>query len=392
MTVGGLRRAVINGEVLSSQVFDALLKQAPEIAAEFEKLAPTIGRQIEPLKNSFMSFLGQLDDATGLTGKIADEMKSLSEFLQTDFSTELDSIADKFSAIAVITETWEQAFSDAADGIKALSGEGDAFGDGMKKTFDDITVVLWRSVLEWLPNVRLLFQTVVLTFMNQLSHGKQFILTLVNATEIAWVSIEQAGAAVVNAIKLAWAIAADQVVMFFASGIERVADLARNIPFFGEQFEVLGTIAKDIKELATNEEEARKIINQGTQDYEARRKALEGTRETIEATGKAERKFNQEALDAAVDARHADVALIDLKLDNIKKEREARKKAQAAQKALDQKAANEAAEQRKKELEENAKAAEAKEAQEKARKEREREVKSLQPQLDSLINSLSTRA
>ncbi|MCU7885781.1 MAG: tape measure protein, partial [Candidatus Thiodiazotropha sp. (ex Lucinoma annulata)] len=71
MTQGELRNAVLEGRVLSKDVFDALLKQSVEISAEFEGIPLSVDRGWQTLSTSFVHFLGQLNEAYDLTENIA---------------------------------------------------------------------------------------------------------------------------------------------------------------------------------------------------------------------------------------------------------------------------------------------------------------------------------
>ncbi|MGN7611886.1 tape measure protein [Magnetococcales bacterium HHB-1] len=83
-TVGELRKMVLDGKVLSNDVFQSLVKQAPEIAKEFENIPTSITRASTALSNSFSAFLGQLDEATGLTRRLASAMQSLADEMKVD--------------------------------------------------------------------------------------------------------------------------------------------------------------------------------------------------------------------------------------------------------------------------------------------------------------------
>ncbi|WP_339615249.1 tape measure protein [uncultured Gilvimarinus sp.] len=65
--VGELRRMVLEGEVLSKDVFQAILSQIPEINAEFEGLDPTLRRTRTAFDNAFGSALARFDEASGAT-------------------------------------------------------------------------------------------------------------------------------------------------------------------------------------------------------------------------------------------------------------------------------------------------------------------------------------
>ena len=82
-TVGELRQGIIKGEVLSKDVFDALLKQAPDIAKEFAGIPDTMGRAGEALDNAWSRFLGRLDKAIGGTSTLARLMRSIADVLDS---------------------------------------------------------------------------------------------------------------------------------------------------------------------------------------------------------------------------------------------------------------------------------------------------------------------
>ena len=81
-TVGQLRRAVINGKVLSKDVFDALLKQAGDINEEFQNIDTSVARQGTSLSNAFDRFLGKLDQAASGTGTLAKVMQLITKSLE----------------------------------------------------------------------------------------------------------------------------------------------------------------------------------------------------------------------------------------------------------------------------------------------------------------------
>lgn len=80
-TPGELRKAIIDGKVLSKDVFDALLKQAPEIAKEFEDIQTSLERASTSLGNSLARRISQLDDMLGTTQSIAEAMSFWSSAL-----------------------------------------------------------------------------------------------------------------------------------------------------------------------------------------------------------------------------------------------------------------------------------------------------------------------
>ena len=78
---GTLKNAVVQGKVLSRDVFQALLRSAPEVAKEFESIPDSVRRSSQSLSNSFDKFLSQLDSSIGLTQRLASLFRSLSDEL-----------------------------------------------------------------------------------------------------------------------------------------------------------------------------------------------------------------------------------------------------------------------------------------------------------------------
>ena len=72
MTVGQLRLAVVEGKVLSKDVFESILGQTAQINADFEAMPMTFSRAFTMLKNSAQRFLGIMNEAGGATGVLAD--------------------------------------------------------------------------------------------------------------------------------------------------------------------------------------------------------------------------------------------------------------------------------------------------------------------------------
>ncbi|HOR28360.1 MAG TPA: tape measure protein, partial [Candidatus Sumerlaeota bacterium] len=81
-TAGELRKMVVEGEVASSQVFQAILSQAERINGEFAKLAPALGRAMQGLKNEFGRVMSQSLDTGAMSGAIT-AVQELTENLET---------------------------------------------------------------------------------------------------------------------------------------------------------------------------------------------------------------------------------------------------------------------------------------------------------------------
>lgn len=71
MTAGQLRLAVNDGKVLSKDVFQSLLKQAPEIEKEFNKIPPSLAQSMTKVQNAFQDAIGSMDQQLHVTQELA---------------------------------------------------------------------------------------------------------------------------------------------------------------------------------------------------------------------------------------------------------------------------------------------------------------------------------
>lgn len=81
-TTGELRQMVLDGELLSEDVINVLLKAAPEIADEFEEIPLTLDRAFASLKDSMGAALSTVDQTTGLTGGLAQVIANIARELR----------------------------------------------------------------------------------------------------------------------------------------------------------------------------------------------------------------------------------------------------------------------------------------------------------------------
>jgi tape measure domain-containing protein len=89
MTVGELRRAVNEGKVLSTDVFNGVLSKSKEVNAQLGAIPPSITASYQMLENSVSQFLSKLDEAGGITQKIGLYMR--------DWATVLDAVSYQFN-------------------------------------------------------------------------------------------------------------------------------------------------------------------------------------------------------------------------------------------------------------------------------------------------------
>lgn len=83
VTIGQLRELGADGELTASRIIDALEETAPDIAREFEQLAPTIGEAFTVMSNSALRFIGELDQTLGISQAVSLALIFLADNLDT---------------------------------------------------------------------------------------------------------------------------------------------------------------------------------------------------------------------------------------------------------------------------------------------------------------------
>ena len=71
------------GKLTTAEIISALQKAAPALQAEFGQLVPTIGEAFSVLRDSFMKFIGELDQSLGITAGLATAIIFLANNLDT---------------------------------------------------------------------------------------------------------------------------------------------------------------------------------------------------------------------------------------------------------------------------------------------------------------------
>lgn len=82
ISVGDLRRRVLEGQVTSDQFFQAFLRGSEEIADQFARTAPTIARGLTVLNNSFTRFVGELAGTVNLSAVLGRALIALGDNLE----------------------------------------------------------------------------------------------------------------------------------------------------------------------------------------------------------------------------------------------------------------------------------------------------------------------
>lgn len=83
VSIGQLRALGADGALTADKIIAALEKTAPDIAREFEQLTPTIGEAFTVLNNSVLRFVGELDQALGISQAFSRALIFLAEHLET---------------------------------------------------------------------------------------------------------------------------------------------------------------------------------------------------------------------------------------------------------------------------------------------------------------------
>ena len=113
VTVGQLRALGQEGKITADAVVDALKKQGAAVDEQFGKMAPTIGQAMAQAQNSFINYIGKVNEATGASGALASAITGISESLDNG------AIEQSTRLFA----TWGKAFEDASSAMGDWSNE-----------------------------------------------------------------------------------------------------------------------------------------------------------------------------------------------------------------------------------------------------------------------------
>ena len=83
VTIGELRNLGEDGELTAERVLGALRNQAPQIAQEFQQLAPTVGESFMLMSDAALRLLGRIDQTLGITAALASLMVFFADNLET---------------------------------------------------------------------------------------------------------------------------------------------------------------------------------------------------------------------------------------------------------------------------------------------------------------------
>lgn len=116
VSVGQLRQMVLDGGVLSKDVFEILVSQSKDIEKEFEQMPVSLGRAVNGLKLTMTEYLGIIDRSTGASSVLANVIQSLTEF----FTKHKDTIEQVFTAMVNLWKSVGQLLLSFANLAKNL--------------------------------------------------------------------------------------------------------------------------------------------------------------------------------------------------------------------------------------------------------------------------------
>lgn len=120
-TVGELRAMGAAGELTAEAVVKALQSQAGAVDELFGKTATTIGNSFTKISNSMTRFIGELDQATGASSKVAAEFVGLSKAIDNSLPASLAALKNNSEGLSqALTTGLYVALARVAGGYAAL--------------------------------------------------------------------------------------------------------------------------------------------------------------------------------------------------------------------------------------------------------------------------------
>ena len=122
VTVGQLRAMGQEGKITAESVVKALKDQGAAVDEQFGKMAPTIGQAMAQAGNSFINYIGKVNEATGASGGLASAIVGISNALDNGILQETTRLF----------ATWGASFKDASANAAPLAGELNNVAEGAK--------------------------------------------------------------------------------------------------------------------------------------------------------------------------------------------------------------------------------------------------------------------
>ena len=122
VTVGQLRALGQDGKITAESVVKALKDQGAAVDEQFGKMAPTIGQAMAQAGNSFINYIGKVNEATGASGGLASAIVGISNALDNGILQETTRLF----------ATWGASFKDASANAAPFAGELNNVAEGAK--------------------------------------------------------------------------------------------------------------------------------------------------------------------------------------------------------------------------------------------------------------------
>lgn len=123
-TVGDLRNLGAQGLLTAEAVVKALQAQEGAVDSLFSKMSATIGGSLTVVGNSVTRFIGEIDQMSGTTGKVAGEIITASKAIDGSLPAVLDGIRENSDALAqAFTSTLYVALARVAGGFAQQKAE-----------------------------------------------------------------------------------------------------------------------------------------------------------------------------------------------------------------------------------------------------------------------------
>jgi tape measure domain-containing protein len=122
VSVGQLRKLGEEGALTARAIVQALERSAPQLAAEFAKIRPTISGAFQALQNSATDFIGEVDRSSGASQTLAEKITELADAL-TKAKSGVDGFLTTAKPIAEMA-AWAAGAVALARGLQAIAAVG----------------------------------------------------------------------------------------------------------------------------------------------------------------------------------------------------------------------------------------------------------------------------
>ncbi|KAF2282426.1 hypothetical protein GH714_044111 [Hevea brasiliensis] len=133
ISVGELRKRMLEGKLSAEDALNAIMKQTGSVNAEFEKLPRTVGQATNSMNIAFADLVKSINDATGASGlmvRVIDDLASAIDYMAGKTQTASQRMADLTSTgemYARRAKTWAaiglDGWSEQAQGISVVSNK-----------------------------------------------------------------------------------------------------------------------------------------------------------------------------------------------------------------------------------------------------------------------------